>query len=96
MTGNSDPIDVEKALLDPSAVFRTPEEIPPRNDLTLEQKVEILRRWEYDAHSMEVAEEENMGGGQDSDILGRILNALHALDAAPDLEHSPPTKQGGV
>ena len=36
MTGNSDPIDVEKALLDPTAVFRIPEEIPPRNDLTLE------------------------------------------------------------
>ncbi len=28
MTGNYDPIDVEKALLDPAAVFRTPEEIP--------------------------------------------------------------------
>ena len=94
MTRN--PVDLEQALLDPAAVFHTPEEIPRRSDLTRRQKVKILRRWEYDAHSMEVAEEENGGGGQTSDILDRILNALHALDAAPNLKHSPPTKQGGV
>ena len=96
MSGKDDPVDLEQALLDPSAVFRTPEEIPRRSVLTRRQKVEILRRWEYDAHSMEVAEEENMGDGKTSDLLDRILNALHALDAGPNLEHSPPTKQGGV
>ena len=96
MMGNDNPIDFEKALLNPAAVFRTPEEVLESGDLTREQKVEILRRWKFDAHAIEVAEEENMGSGQTSDLLSRILNGLHALDAAPDLEHSPPTKQGGV
>ncbi len=96
MTGNDDSIDLEKALLDPTAVFGTPEDVLECADLTREQKVEILRRWEYDAHAIEVAEEENMGSEPPSDLLSRILIGLHALDAAPDLEHSPPTKHGGV
>ncbi len=54
----------------------------------------ILRRWEYDARELEVAEEENMGGASPS-LLGEILNARHALNAGVDTEHSPPTKQGG-
>ena len=97
MTGNDDPIDLEQALLDPAAVFSAPEAVPKCSDLTREQKIEILRRWEYDARAMEVAEEENVGeSGQTSDLLSRVLDGLHALDAAPDLEHSPPTKHGGV
>ena len=97
MTGNDDPIDLEQALLDPAAVFSAPEAVPKCSDLTREQKIEILRRWEYDARAMEFAEEENVGGsGQTSDLLSRVLDGLHALDAAPDLEHSPPTKHGGV
>ncbi len=54
--------DIDKAMLDPTAVFRTPEEVLLREDMTREQKVEVLRRWEYDAQNLEVAEEENMGG----------------------------------
>ncbi len=87
--------DIEKAMLDPTAVFRTPEEVLVREDMSREQKIEVLRRWAYDARQLQVAEEENMGG-QESDILDEILRALHALDAWPDTEHSAPTKQGGI
>ncbi len=90
------PIDLEKAMLDPTAVFRNPEDVRQRAELTQSQKIEILRRWEYDAHTLEVAEEENMAGAQPSDVLDRVLSALHSLGASPDLEHAPPTKQGGV
>lgn len=90
------PIDLEKAMLDPTAVFRNPEDVLQRGELTRTQKIEILRRWKYDARALEVAEEENMAGAQPSDVLDRVLSALHALGASPDLEHTPPTKQGGI
>ena len=38
-------IDVEKALLDPGLVFKTPGEGLANNELTRAQKIEILRRW---------------------------------------------------
>jgi hypothetical protein len=38
-------IDVEKALLDPGLVFKTPGEVLANNELTRAQKIEILRRW---------------------------------------------------
>ena len=37
-----------------------------------------------------------MGSEQPSDILDRVLQALHALNAGPNLEDSPSTKHGGV
>ena len=87
--------DIEKAMLDPTTVFQTPEEVLLREDMSREQKIEVLRRWEYDARELEVAEEENMGGHQ-PDILDEIYRALHALDSWLDTEHSAPTKQGGM
>ena len=87
-------MDIEKALLNPETVFSDPKAILDQKDLSREQKIGILRRWEYDARDLEVAEEENMAGGPPS-LLGEILNALRRLDAPTDVEHSPPTKHGG-
>lgn len=71
----------ETARLDPTAVFRTPAELMARTDLSDAQKIELLRRWEYDARELEVAEEENMAGsGDDTDLLGEILNCLRQLE----------------
>ena len=39
-------IDIEKALLDPSSVFETPEDVLTNGTLASDQKIEILRRWE--------------------------------------------------
>ncbi len=83
-------------MLDPTTVFRGPEDVLQRDELTREQKIEILRRWGYDALELQVAEEENMGSEQPSDILDRVLQALRALNAVSYPEHSPPTKHGGV
>jgi hypothetical protein len=54
-------VDVEKALLYPGLVFKTPQELLANNELSREQKIEILRRWEYDVRQLQVAEEEGMG-----------------------------------
>ena len=87
-------MDFEKALLDPSGVFGRPKDILEEKSLSREQKIRILRRWEYDVRELEVAEEENMAGGPPS-RLAEVLEALHTLAAKIDVEHSPPTKQGG-
>ncbi len=50
-------IDVKKAMLDPTMVFKEPKEVVANDELTRDQKIEILRRWEYDARELEVAEE---------------------------------------
>ena len=88
-------MDFEKALLNPAKEFAHPKDVLTEQSFTLEQKVKVLRHWEYDALELEVAEEENMGGDSPS-ILSEVLDALHRLDAEIDTEHSPPTKQGGV
>ena len=84
-------MDLEKAKLNPAAVFKTPQELVSSQELSREQKLEILRRWEQDAMSMEVAEEEGMPGPQ-LKLLQPIRDALHALDYWPDTEHSSPSK----
>jgi hypothetical protein len=57
-------MDFEKAKLNPAAVFKSPQEVVSIQELSREQKIEILRRWEQDARLMEVAEEESMPGPQ--------------------------------
>jgi hypothetical protein len=88
-------VDLVKAMLDPGSVFATPEQLRDYPGLTQQQKIEILRRWAYDASELTVAEEEGMVGGEPSQ-LARILSTLHALTGGYDVEHSPPTKQEGV
>jgi hypothetical protein len=72
--------DLERALLDPTAVFTLPEEVLQRDDLSREQKAAILRRWAYDARELEVAEDEGMRDGE-PDLLDRVLRALDELKA---------------
>ena len=85
-------IDVKKAMLDPTSVFKDPEEVVASDELNLVQKIEILRRWEYDARQLEVAEEEAGMAVLRPDMFDRIVQALHTLGAERDTEHSPPTK----
>ena len=49
-------VNVKEALLNPGAVFHRPEEVVQDGRLSREQKIEILRRWEYDARQLQVAD----------------------------------------
>lgn len=84
-----------QAVGDPGSVFESPEALAGRNDLSREEKVRILRSWEYDVADLEVATEENMGGGADNDLLRRILVVLAELTDATEGEHVAPSKQHG-
>ena len=86
---------IARALLDPPSVFETPNGVLEDLDLSTPQKIEILRRWEYDASESCGAEDEGMAhvsGG----TLDQILHALQKLVPDIDTDRSPPTKQGGL
>lgn len=88
-----------KALLDPASAYGTPRDVVDDAKLTREQKIEILRRWEYDESERRVAEEEGMPAERadnDGDLLQQIVLALNALSDGVDLDNTPPTKQGGI
>jgi hypothetical protein len=77
-TSRLGPSEIEMAMQKPSTVFAAPEDVLGHHELTRQQKVEILWRWEYDAAEQSVAVEEGMPG-EDSDLLGRIMLALSTL-----------------
>ena len=88
--------DIEKALLNPAMVFKNPPEVVDSGDLSREQKIEILRRWEYDVRELQVADEESMTAPKPEAVtLDMVLKALHSVGAPPDVERTAPTKQGG-
>jgi len=83
------PIDYAKALDDPAAQFAAPDDIVAATGLTNEQKIALLRRWEYDESEIAVATEEGMPGGE-SRLLQQIAAAIAALD--PGGASAGPTK----
>ncbi len=85
-------IDIKKAMLDPTMVFEDPKDVVASDELTRDQKIEILHRWDYDAHQLEVAEEEAGMAVRRPEMLDRVIQALHALGVERDTEHTPPTK----
>ncbi len=87
-------MDIEKAMFDPGSVFDHPVDVFDEQSLTREQKIRLLKRWEYDARELSVAEEENMTGGPPN-MLGEILQVLQRLDVEIDTGNSSPTKHGG-
>ena len=85
-------IDVKMAMLDPTMVFEDPMDVVANDELTRDQKIEILRRWEYDARQMEIAEEEAGMALRRPEMFDLVLQAMHTLGVERDIEHTPPTK----
>ena len=84
-------IDLCQARLDPGSVFTTPEELLREPGIGREEKIEILRRWAYDAGELAVAEGEGMIGGEPCS-LDRVLEALEALMGARHEQGTRPEK----
>jgi hypothetical protein len=89
------PAEIETAMTSPASVFAAPEDVLDHGELTREQKIEILRRWQYDEVELDVAVEEGMPG-DDSPLLRRIMLALGKLAGPIDLERLGPNKQHGL
>jgi hypothetical protein len=84
--------DLQAMLRDPAAVFGTPRDVLDRAGLTREERLAILRQWERDARGLSVAEEEGMGGGEES-LLSRVRLAIARLGEAGS-EGGTGTKHG--
>lgn len=72
-------IDLKRAMLDPSDVFASPEEVVNSKDLNTQQMIQILQQWEYDEKEIMIAEEENMGGESSLNTIDRIHHLLIKL-----------------
>ena len=79
-------------MLDPTMVFKDPTDVIADENLSRDQKIEILRRWEYDARQLEVAEEEAGMAVRRPEMFDLVVQALHVLGVERDTEHTPPTK----
>ena len=61
-------IDLDQALSCPTCVFRRPEDVVEHPILTRAQKIDILRRWVYEATELAAAENKGMSGGEAAEI----------------------------
>jgi hypothetical protein len=74
----------EDILQDPPAVFDSPSQILNSIEFTRQQKIELLRRWEYDAEQLQGAEGEGMqSNSNEVPKLGEVLAALKTLGEKP-------------
>lgn len=78
-----------------SRIYCDPGAVVDDQCLSLERKVEILKRWEYDARELQVAKEEGLSAEAPDGQFDAVLLAMHRLGARPNIERSAPTKQGG-
>ena len=79
-----DPQDLfRQALGNPEAHFESPQSLAASPILSHGQKVELLRRWYFDACKLQAAEGEGMVGGERA-IVGETVRALHSLGATAD------------
>lgn len=73
--------ELKQILLDPTMFYKKPDEVLSDNSLSKEQKLEVLKRWEYDAKELEVADDENMAASNNgANILDEVLEAIKKLN----------------
>jgi hypothetical protein len=78
----------EELLKDPSRFYERPQAVADDKTLTGEQKLSLLESWAKDEERLNVATEENMGGGENS-RLDEVLAVLVRLRGSAD---TPPTR----
>lgn len=90
----------EELSADVSRHFASPEALLARDDLTREQKLALLRQWEYDLHLLQVATEENMTSdaspGTNAETIREVRAAAETLGAELQDEGCGPAKAGSV
>lgn len=85
--------DFETALQNPAKCFETPQHLLDDPQLTVGQKCKLLKQWEQDARLLAVAEEEGMGGGEES-MLQRVMRALETVGGAKHEDTGTGSKLG--
>ena len=90
----------DNLVSDVSKHFATPDALIGEDSLTREQKLSLLRQWEYDLHLLQVATEENMTGdaapGANAEKLRQVHAAAETLGAKLDPEAGGAAKTGAI
>lgn len=81
--GKLNGIELKRARLVPSSVFTSPDAVVKSAELSRAEKIQILRRWEFDCRRSSGGEQ-----GDFTDMLGQVQGALALLGAAPPLRAS--------
>ena len=80
--------------------FATPDVLLADERLSREQKLALLRQWEYDLHLMQVASEENMTSdaapGANAERIRQVHAAAEKLGANLDSDDRAAAKTGTV
>lgn len=63
--------------------YETPADVLRDEDLSQQEKAEMLERWRDDKHAYMRASEEGMQGEDRSELLRQIKKALHSLKETP-------------
>lgn len=79
MAKKSEKVDLERAKLDPGSVFSAPEDILEEPSLDKTQKIDLLKRWKFDAQRLLDSGSEGMAPEKNADLLRRISLALEYL-----------------
>lgn len=82
MSDSERDLEYEKALLDPSSVFKAPGDVVVAHGLTTTQKLALLHSWKQDALELQRAASEGMGGGEQSHLrdIELLIEQLEAQD----------------
>ena len=92
----------DEALTDVAKVYADPKDILGSDELSHQQKVKLLRQWEFDLRENLVASEENMTNettpeGHSAELLRGVRKALISIGAVDHKdETAAPMKQGGA
>jgi hypothetical protein len=88
----------DAALKNIDRIFPTPGSIVVSAELSREEKIKLLREWDYDLRLELVAMEENMTGtdapGENSERLRQIGESLEQLGYVRDESQGGPSKTG--
>lgn len=87
--------DLDRALVNPAAIFDTPQDVVRHPLLTIDCKREILGRWAWDEYLLELADAEGMPEGRPSRLdevkaALRLVSKEHSPDPAAPAAHIVP------
>jgi hypothetical protein len=91
-------LSFDKAMEDVAKAYDHPQAVCDDSSLSREQKVRLLKQWEYDLRELQVASEENMTApvtGEVGAMLQAVRQGLASLRAENDLELTGAAKHGG-
>lgn len=91
--------EFDKIHQDVAKYFQSPHELIDRDNISPDQKIELLKQWYYDLHLLMVATEENMTGtgtNVTAEKMREVRAMLDSLGVKLDPDKAGPSKTGAL